>query len=131
MKYHEFIGKVQSQARLPDESSAVTATRATLETLGERIMGGQARNLAAELPEEVGIFLTSTADKQVSFDIDSFWEKVSEREGEDLPEAVHHARAVVDVMQQAVSAGSINKLRDALPEEYDTLFESGSEGELK
>lgn len=130
MKYHDFIGKVQSKGRMPDQSTAVAATRATLETLGERILAGQARNLAAELPQEVSVYLTSTADKQTSFDMDTFWQKVSAREGQDMPKAVFHARTVFDVLQEAVSPGAISDLREALPDEFDPLFEAGSEGEL-
>jgi uncharacterized protein (DUF2267 family) len=131
MQFHEFIGQVQSKARLPSQADAIAATRATLETLGERVLAGQAESLAAQLPEEIGIYLVHQADVQNSFDIDTFWQKVSQREDEDLPEAVYHSRAVVAVLQEAVSAGEIENLREALPDNFDPLFESGSEGHLE
>lgn len=130
MQYHDFIGNVQAKARLSSQSEAVTATRATLETLGERMLSGQAKSLAAQLPQEIGLYLKNTADQQSSFDIDTFWQKVCEREGTDKPEAVHHARSVIAVMQEAVSAGEIEDVRNALPDDFDPLFESGSEGNL-
>jgi len=43
---------------------------------------------------------------------------------------VHHARAVISVLTEAVSNGEIDDLRSGLPEEYAPLFEAGSEGEL-
>jgi uncharacterized protein (DUF2267 family) len=37
MQHDEFIGQVQNRAKLPSRGEAEGATRATLETLGERI----------------------------------------------------------------------------------------------
>lgn len=41
----------------------------------------------------------------------------------DLPVAVHHARAVMSVVQEAVSAGEWDDLQEQLPDEYDDLFD--------
>jgi uncharacterized protein (DUF2267 family) len=129
MRYHEFIGKVQNRARLGTTGEAVRATRATLEVLGERLYGGAAENLAAQLPSELGNYLTERKENQ-SFNLDEFFERVSVREKVDLPRAVHHARAVISVVQEAVTEGEIEDVRAQLPDEYDQLFESGSEGEM-
>lgn len=56
MKYDEFMGMVQNRARLASTGEAVRATRATLQTLGQRLFGGEAKDLAAQLPQEVGDF---------------------------------------------------------------------------
>ncbi len=45
MKHDEFIGRVQHYARLPSRGDAERATRATLETLGERLAGGEPKDL--------------------------------------------------------------------------------------
>jgi uncharacterized protein (DUF2267 family) len=58
-----------------------------------------------------------------------FLDRVSKREGIDLPVSVHHARAVLDVLQQAVSAGEVQNVLDRLPEDYQRLF-AGSEGKI-
>lgn len=129
MKYHEFIGHIQNRARLGSTAEAVKATRATLEVLAERLFDGQSSNLAAQLPSEVGVYL-SDGGKSETFDLQEFFIRVSQRENVDLPDAVHHARAVISVMQEAVSQGEIDKVRAQLPDDYDALFESGSEGEL-
>ena len=50
MDHDSFIGEVQNRAELASRGEALSATRATLETLGERIEEGQATNLAAQLP---------------------------------------------------------------------------------
>jgi uncharacterized protein (DUF2267 family) len=129
MQYHQFIGKVQNRARLGTAGEAVYATRATLEVLGKRLQTGGAEKLATALPSEVQTYLTDGRAGR-SFGLDEFFEQVSEHENVDLPEAVQHARAVVSVVQEAVSQGEIKNIRAQLPEEYDPLFESGSEGKM-
>ena len=54
MKHDEFIGQVQHRARLSSRGEAERATRATLETLAERLSGGEAKDLASQLPSEIG-----------------------------------------------------------------------------
>lgn len=131
MQHDEFIGKVQAAARLPSRGDAEQATRATLETLGERLAGGAPGNLAAQLPEEIGRHLEQKEGEVETFDLDAFFQRVSERTGDDLPGAVHEARAVVTVVGEAVSPGEMDKVRQQLPEDFDPLFEAGSEGGME
>lgn len=130
MQYHEFIGKVQNRARLGTAGEAVRATRATLEVLGQRLHHGESEHLASQLPEEVAIFLENDHPDE-AFGVEEFFERVGTREKVDLPKAVHHARAVISVVKEAVSEGQFDDVRGQLPEEYDPLFDSGSEGEMK
>ena len=53
------------------------------------------------------------------------------REHADQPDAVYHARVVIEVLSEAVSGGEIQKVLAQLPEDYFTLFESGSIGALR
>ena len=84
MKHDEFIGHVQHYARLPSRGDAERATRATLETLGERLAGGEPKDLASQLPPEIGLHLLRYAGMGERFSLDEFYKRVSEREGEDL-----------------------------------------------
>jgi len=129
MKFDDFTGKVQHKAKLATTDEALAAIRATLETLAERTAGDEAENLAAQLPEEIGKYLHG---KQIveRFSLADFFDRVTEKEGVDKPFAVHHARAVIDVLQEAVSEGEIDNLRAQLPDEWDPLFEQGAEGDL-
>lgn len=131
MQHDEFIGKVQHKARLASRGEAERVTRATLETLGERLYGGVTDNLAAQLPPEIGRHLTEPEEKH-KYSLDEFFDKVQEREGAgtDLPEAVYHARTVIEELEEAVSPGEIEKVRDQLPSEYNRLFDAGSQGEM-
>lgn len=128
MNYDEFVGQVQNRARLATGGEAVRAIHATFTTLGTRLYGQEAQNLAAQLPPELGEYLT-TGDNE-SFSLDEFFERVAEEEGSDLPDAVHHARVVVSVLQDAVSIGEIADVRAQLPADYNPLFEAGAEGDL-
>jgi uncharacterized protein (DUF2267 family) len=128
MKYDEFVGQVQNRARLATSGEAVRAIQATFKALGTRLYGQEAQNLAAQLPPELGDYLTT--EENESFPLEAFFERVAEEEGVDLPDAVHHARAVVSVLQDAVSIGEIADVRAQLPDDYDPLFEAGAEGEL-
>ena len=131
MKYDEFIGQVQNRARLSSREEAVKAIRATLETLAERLAGGEPKDLAAQLPEEIGVYLQhEKAGSGERFSLDEFFKRVSEREGADLPASVYHARVVIEVLTEAVTRGQMNDVRAQLPEEFDRLFEAGSQGAM-
>jgi uncharacterized protein (DUF2267 family) len=129
MQYHEFVGQVQNRARLGTTGEAVRAINATLETLGERIDEGEARHLAAQLPQEIGKYLEQAKTTE-SFELDEFFERVATRETVDLPDSVHHARVVVDVLLEAVTPDQVDHLRAQLPGEYEELLSAGSEGEM-
>jgi uncharacterized protein (DUF2267 family) len=129
MKHDEFIGQVQHRARLSSRGEAERATRVTLETLAERLAGGEAKDLAAQLPRELGEHLRGGwSGIGERFSLDEFFRRVSVREGVELPEAVFHARAVLAVLSEAVSQGEMNDVRAQLPAEFDQLFEVGSPG---
>jgi uncharacterized protein (DUF2267 family) len=132
MHTDQFIGLVQSRARLPSIGEALRAISATFQVLGQRLYGGEAGDLAAQLPSELGHYLLEgQAHGSESFDLDEFFQRVSVLEGSDLPDAIFHARAVISVLQEAVSRGEIDDVRAQLPEEYDPLFESGPEGRMQ
>ena len=129
MRHDEFIGEVQHRAKLPSRGDAERATRITLETLGERL--GDPSNLAAQLPPEIGRHLAGSQETFDRLTLDEFLGRVTEKAGGDSPQAIFHARAVIDVMRDAVGDGTVNKAVEQLPDEFRTLFESGSEGQLR
>ncbi len=130
MNYHEFLGAVQHRCEMATTQQAVSATRATLETLAARITEGQATDMAAQLPQELGIYLADAQPKPERFSAQEFLERVAEREEVDLPQAVYHARVVLEVLGEALTAPEFEHLQAQLPDEYAALFEAGSEGEL-
>jgi len=130
MKHDEFIGQGQHHARLSSRGEAEIATRATLETLAERLAGGEANDLASQLPRGIAEYLrTGLAGEGERFSVEEFFQRVSEREGVDLPKAIYHARAVIAVLYEAVSPGEMADVRAQLPAEFTRLFEPGREEE--
>ena len=125
MKHDEFIGKVQHIARLSSRGDAERATWATLQTLGERLAGGETKDFASQLSPQLAQYaLSGLAGFGERLSVDDFFLRVSDREGVNLPKAILHARAVINVLQEAISPGEINDIRVQLPQEYDRLFSS-------
>jgi uncharacterized protein (DUF2267 family) len=132
MTYDEFVGQVQHRAKLGSTGEAVAAIRATFQTLAERLAGNTAWKLAAQLPQEIGEYLRSpTSGAGDSFPLSEFFQRVTAREKVDEPDAVYHARVVMEVLAEAVTGGEIQKVLAQLPEDYFPLFESGSIGALR
>lgn len=134
VEHDEFIGHVQARLRLDSRGAAERATRATLETLGERIPEGLADNLAAQLPQEIGEHLrrTITWGGQATgerFDRHEFVRRVAARSGADEPVAAYQARGVLEVVDEATTGGVVDKVRAALPEDIRELVVAGTSGE--
>ena len=129
MQYDEFVGEVQNRARLASPGETVRAIQATLETLAERIANMEIGDLAAQLSPELATFLQDV-EKTERFSVDDFFQRVAAKESVDVPDAAHHARAVVAVLQEAITTGEMADIRAQLPDSYGPLFEAGSEGEM-
>jgi uncharacterized protein (DUF2267 family) len=131
MRYDEFLGHVQHRAGLSSRAEAERATYATLETLAERLVGGEAHDLAAQVPPELARSLQlPDAGIGAKLTLDEFFELVSEREGVDLEDSTLHARVVIGVLTEAVSQGEIKDVRVQLPAAFAQLFNVDNEGDL-
>jgi len=131
LKYDEFIAQVRHRAGLDSHAEAERATRATLETLAERLAGGEAHDLASQLSPELARYLElPDAGIAAKLTLEEFFELVSEREGVDLPDATLHARVVIGVLTEAVSLGEIKDVRVQLPAAFAQLFKVENEGDL-
>ncbi|WP_340681877.1 DUF2267 domain-containing protein [Amycolatopsis coloradensis] len=114
MRHDEFIGQVQNRAKLSDRGEAAGVTRATLETLGERIPEPLAANLACE-----------------RFGHDEFIRRVAQRGHTDGPQATYRSRVVLEVVGEATTGGSMDKIRESLPDDLRVLVDAGSSGALE
>lgn len=78
MDHEELLNTVAQRAEISaDQANAFT--RATLETLAERISGGEARDLAAPLPKELQQPLRPRAEDAERFGLEEFIRRVSQR----------------------------------------------------
>lgn len=128
MDFDEFTGQVQNRLALPSTGETLRAIRATLTTLGERLQGGEASDLAGSLPMEIDRYLLE-ADSGQRFDWDEFLDRIWEREEmidpDDRADAAYHARVIVDIVNDVVPPGEMQQVRDGLSadEDWDELFE--------
>jgi uncharacterized protein (DUF2267 family) len=121
MKGDQFIAEVRNLAELGNNEEAEGATRATLETLKERLAGNEPSNLAAQLPPEIAPYVEGEGGRE-SFSVGEFYERVAQKEGVGHDEAIRHARAVATVLQTAVTGGEIDDIRSQLGNDYEELF---------
>lgn len=127
MRHDEFIGEVQHRAKLPSRGDAERITRVTLETLGERLQAPD--NVASQLPPEIGRHLSEGSGTFERLGVQDFLQRVEDKLGSG-PEAIFHARVVIDVVRDAVGDDTIQSALEQLPAEFRQLFESGSDGEM-
>jgi uncharacterized protein (DUF2267 family) len=131
MTHEEFIGQVQHRAHLASRGAAEKAIRAVFETLAERTEHGAAAHVAAQLPRELGRFLQQRRDFH-RLSLPEFFQRVRELEGSniDVADAAYHARVVVEVLEEGVTEGALDKIKAGLPSDFDPLFTAGSRGPL-
>ncbi|MFP8962181.1 DUF2267 domain-containing protein [Streptomyces nanhaiensis] len=134
MRYDTFLGQVQARARLDNPGAAETATRASLETLAERVPATVAEKLAAQLPREVGEHLRRVAyapDEPASgmrMSPQEFFDRVAQRASADRPKAMHEARCVIEVVDEATGGACSAKIRPSLDDELARVLFAGSSG---
>ena len=128
MQYQEFIQRVRERTYIDSDEEALTLIRATLETLGEHQAGSAPVQLAGQLPEQIGGFITNQNSGAESggeaFGVQEFVRRVGERAGiGEANTAALFASSVLAVVQDAVSREEFDKMRNTFPAEYNTLFE--------
>lgn len=125
MQYEEFIEQVRRRTGLASADEAETATRATLIALGEYLTEGEGLDLASQLPRELaGLLRRQPPDRSMIFSLNDFVQLVAEEEGTSFEEALAHVRAVMGVLEEAVSTGEMEDVRRQFPSEFAPLFES-------
>ena len=131
MHNHEFLSEVERRTGLESSGEAITATRATLQTLADHLAGNAPAKLAAQLPEEVGALITEYKNdvnaEGEGFGVEEFVNRVAEKIGlSDTEAARKQAIGVLSVLREAISEGEFDKMRGTLPAEYDALFDADS-----
>ncbi|HEX2773854.1 MAG TPA: DUF2267 domain-containing protein [Micromonosporaceae bacterium] len=125
MTYVGFLNAVAQRAGLPPEEAA-NITRATLETLAERISGGEARDLAAQLPEELRDYLRKDDELPQRLNASEFVHEVRARAGVDDQWASEGARAVFATLRDAVSVDELADVLSELPKDIQQLLQPAS-----
>jgi uncharacterized protein (DUF2267 family) len=132
--YEQFIELVRQRAGVPasrrldgmsvtDTEMAANLTRATLQILSQRISGGEARDLARQLPEELAEALRPEREMAEPFDLEVFIQRVADRALVDFEAARAGVRAVFQTLREAVTGDEFTDALAQLPQEYTTLLE--------
>jgi RND superfamily putative drug exporter len=103
-------------------AEAGTLTRATLQTLAERIPEREAREIEAVLPLEQATVLDGAGSRPEAFPHDEFVDRVAERAGTSRTEARAGARAVIATLVEALPDEEVDYLMAALSPDYTALF---------
>lgn len=120
MEHDEFITKVGQRADVSlERADALTA--AVLQTLAERISGGEAADLAAQLPAELKPHLTGADEPAEAFSAEEFIRRVAERAGTDPDRARAGVRAVFTTLREAVTLGELDDITAQLPKDFREL----------
>jgi uncharacterized protein (DUF2267 family) len=127
LQYTELLRRVEQQIGATEpvthtQRAAEQAISATLETLNERLTGGEANDLAAQLPAEVQAHLERSTEEAEAFSLEEFYQRVADREGVDIDTARNDASAVMKVLRVAVTHGQFDDVMAQLPEEFNVLF---------
>ncbi|BAZ53587.1 hypothetical protein NIES4103_62670 [Nostoc sp. NIES-4103] len=123
MEYEEFITHVQSLAQSNSREEAERATRATLETIKERIAGDEANKIAAELPQQLSEYLQGReGDTGESFKLQEFIARTSQKEHIEPTTTAIHVRAVFAVLQNAIKPETFASFQAHFSHDYEELF---------
>ncbi|MGC9669445.1 DUF2267 domain-containing protein [Planosporangium sp. 12N6] len=120
MSYAQFIEKV-SERMGGSLGEAEAVTWATLVTLAERITGGEAHDLAAQLPKQLQPFLEAKDEPAEALDLNEFNRRVSLRAGVDRSTAANGVQTVFQTLHGAVSGAELEGVLAQLPKEFQNL----------
>ncbi|WP_428966914.1 DUF2267 domain-containing protein [Micromonospora fluostatini] len=124
MNYDTFVDQVARRTRA-SSTHAVDLTRATLETLAERLTGGEVLDLAAQLPAPLQLALKPGAGAEAAdrFGAAEFVARVSRRAGIDESSARDAVRAVFTTVREAIAGGEFDEVVTRLPRDYRDMVE--------
>jgi uncharacterized protein (DUF2267 family) len=120
MKYDEFVDAAADRAGLSSDE-AIVRTDAVRITLAERISGGEARDLASQLPQELQDPLLAADEPAEPFGLVEFVRRVGDRAGVDDIDALDGVRAVLGTIGQAITGGEFEDIMAQLPQEFREL----------
>jgi uncharacterized protein (DUF2267 family) len=125
MPVEEFLARVAARTGL-DENGARRATDAVLETLAERISGGEVDDLGELLAPELRPALErgkrSSGGIARRISLQEFVRRVAEREGATPEEAREHARGVFATLREAVTDTEFADMTAQLRDEYAAIL---------
>lgn len=121
MRYDEFLARVREHGEYADQGEADRTTRAVLGLLGQRLVDGERKDLAAQLPEQLQNEVLS-APAQEAFGVEELLRRLAHELSATEETARWDASAVLATLAEAVSGGQLNQILTQLPAGYAPLF---------
>lgn len=127
MNVDSYLRRVQDESvDLDSEAKVFSASEAVLSVLSHRLTAGQAERLAEHLPESLASAVTRADGDAEAFDVETFVERVREREetmGDlDPTQAPTHVRAVMLALSEESNHEEWTDAVSQLPPEYGELY---------
>lgn len=126
MQEDEFHKLVQEASHLDTIDRAQVASEAVLGTVGETLTGGEAEDVASQLPPELASVIEDTDHDGAGYDRSEFVERVGEHlQGTDVEpnDAERYADGVADAITVALTEGELEDLKAQLDDGLHPLFE--------
>jgi uncharacterized protein (DUF2267 family) len=123
VQFEEFVHEVADRAGM-SRDEAESLVRATLRTLAERLSGGEAEDLRAQLPRQLQAELIPPQEEAQGFDVEEFAQRVAARSGTDEAVAGAGVVAVLSVIRDAVSPGEFDDVLSQLGRDFAELVEA-------
>ncbi|WP_347060606.1 DUF2267 domain-containing protein [Blastococcus sp. HT6-30] len=121
MRYDEFLARVREQGGYADRSEADRTARVVLGLLSQRLVDGERKDLAAQLPGELQDAVL-TAPSQEVFGVEEFLRRIARELSATEETARWDASAVLTTLAGAISGGEVNQILTQLPAGYAPLF---------
>lgn len=125
----ELVGRT-AQAAGVDRERALRALEAALETLAERLAGGEVLDLERLLPGELRPALElgtlRSAGKAARISLDEFVSRVAERDDATLEEALDLTRAVFATLRETLPPQELDDILAELAHDYDPILARNS-----
>ena len=123
MTTQEFVHRVQERLGMATEDEAETATKAVLAALADRINRAEVKDLASQLPKDLGDFIKGRGGPVQKMNADQFIARIqSDLDLISQEQAVGVIGAVFSVLKEAVSQGEWEDVVSQLPRELQQMF---------
>ncbi|OJH35967.1 DUF2267 domain-containing protein [Cystobacter ferrugineus] len=128
MMNEELLSDVAEHTGQAGIQDAERTVRAVLDILGERLSWPVIEAVADDLPGSLTAGLRDGVDRQ-DFDLAEFQARVADRMQVPLGRAVELAGVVCQFLAEALTPGTLHRLREELPEPMGALFTPRETGE--
>lgn len=121
MKYDQFLTALEERAGIADRDEAARTAVVVLQALADRLTGGEADDLLAQLPEPLKstINVTEAADPMKP---DEFVDRIARELQLPEEEARDRVRAVFGELREAVTPGEFEDVLSQLDRKYAELL---------